>query len=77
MKKEESEKDLKKLECAHEIQHLFRYHYKSEWVSQSFINQHDRLWIQAFNDLVKQGFIERKKTVNGYVYRWAAAYPDV
>lgn len=77
MKKEESEKDLKKLDYSHEIQQLFRYHYKSEWVSQSFINKHDRLWIQAFNNLVKQELIERKKSPTGYVYRWAAAYPQV
>lgn len=70
-------KEDKKLNYAHEIQHLFRYHYKNDWVDQSFINQHDRLWIQTFNDLVKQGFIERKKTVDGYNYRWAAKFPDI
>ena len=74
MKKEE--KELSKLDRAHEIQHLFRYHYKNDWVSQAFINSHDRLWVQAFNNLVKQGFIERKKTIDGYVYRWAAAFPE-
>ena len=71
----EKEKDLQKLNYAHEIQHLFRYHYKEDWVSQSFINKHDRLWIQAFNDLVKQSFIKRKKTPTGYVYKWVAAFP--
>ena len=65
------------LDHFHEIQQLFRYHYKNEWVSQSFINRHTRLWIQAFNKLVEQGFIERKKAENGFVYRWSAAYPEV
>jgi hypothetical protein len=68
-------KEDQKLDYAHNIQQLFRYHYNNEWVSQNFINQHDRLWVQTFNDLVKQDFIERKKTTNGYVYRWNAAYP--
>ena len=71
MKKEEQ-----KIDYAHEIQQIFRYHYHNEWVSQSFINRHNRLWIQAFNDLVKQGFIEKKKTVNGHSYRWSAKYPE-
>jgi hypothetical protein len=68
-------KDAIRLDYAHEIQHIFRYHYKNDWVSQSFINQHNRLWIQTFNDLVKQGFIEKKKSQTGYVYRWSAVYP--
>ncbi len=67
----------KKTDHYHEIQQLFRYHYKDDWVSQAFINQHDRLWIQAFNDLVKEGFIQRKKTANGFIYRWQARYPDI
>jgi hypothetical protein len=75
MKKEE--KELLKLDRAHEIQQLFMYHYQNDWVDQSFINQHDRLWIQAFNSLVEMGFIERKKTAQGYVYRWAAEFPDI
>ncbi|MDO8481097.1 MAG: hypothetical protein Q7S65_04760 [Nanoarchaeota archaeon] len=64
------------LDHFHEIQQLFQYHYKNEWVSQAFINRHTRLWIQAFNTLVQQGFIERKKSENQFVYRWKAAYPD-
>ncbi|MBR9700110.1 hypothetical protein GOV09_06645, partial [Candidatus Woesearchaeota archaeon] len=61
----------------HEIQQIFRYHYKDEWVNQAFINSHSRLWIQAFNDLVKQGFIQRKKTGEGYKYKWIAAFPEL
>jgi len=67
----------KKINYAHEIQHLFRYHYRNEWVSQAFINQHDRLWIQAFNDLVEQGFIKKKKSGIGMRYKWIAAFPDI
>ncbi|MBD3163596.1 hypothetical protein GF323_00155 [Candidatus Woesearchaeota archaeon] len=66
-----------KINYAHEIQQIFRYRYRNEWVSHSFINQHDRLWIQAFNSLVRQGFIERKKTINGHKYRWKAAFPEI
>ena len=61
----------------HEIQQIFRYRYKNEWVSQSFINSHDRLWIQAFNDLVKQKFIDKKKTATGYNYRWSSSFPEI
>ena len=70
-------KEDKKLNHAHEIQHIFRYMYKHVWVSQSFINKHDRLWIKTFNELVSQGLIQRKKSSNGFVYKWAAAYPEV
>ena len=74
MYKEEIE--LSKLDRAHEIMQLFRYHYKNDWVSQAFINKHDRLWIKTFNTLVDMGLIERKKSVDGYVFRWIAAYPE-
>ena len=72
MIKEDSE-----LDYSHEIQQIFRYHYRNEWVSQAFINQHNRLWIKTFNKLLEQGFIERKKTVDGFVYRWNTVYPDL
>ena len=75
MKKED--KELVKLDKAHEIQQIFLYHFHDDWADQSFINQHDRLWIQTFNELVKQGLIEKKKTTSGYIYRWAARFPDI
>ncbi len=70
-------KEQSKLDLAHEIQQLFSYNYSMKWADQSFINQHSRLWILVFNDLVKQGFIEKKKAHQGYNYRWAAKLPDV
>ena len=76
MRKESDSRNQEKLNHMHEIQHLFRYHFKDDWVDQNFINKHDRLWIQAFNDLVKQGFIEKKKVRNGYNYRWIAQFPE-
>ncbi len=63
-------KDDKKLDRAHHIKQIFQYQYKNQWASQSFINSHDRLWIQTFNSLVKQGFIEKKKIQNTTNYRW-------
>ena len=71
------EKENQKIDYLHEIQQTFRYHYRNEWVNQSFINKHNRLWIKAFNDLVKEGFIKKKKTVNGYSYKWAAEFPKI
>lgn len=71
------EKDDLKTYCANEIQNMFRFNYKDQWVSQSVINNHDRLWVQAFNELVKAGFIERKNTPRGMQYRWVGPYPNV
>ena len=75
MRKEKDTREQVKLNYAHEIQQIFRYQYKDGWVDQSFINQHDRVWIQTFNKLVKEGFIEKKKSINGYRYKWNATFP--
>jgi hypothetical protein len=64
-----------KLNLAHEIQQTFRYQYRDQWCSQAFINSHSRLWIQVFNLLVKEGFIEKKKSQDGNKYRWIAMHP--
>ncbi len=69
-------KEQSKLDIAHEIQQLFRYNYTYRWADQSFINQHSRQWIQVFNELVKERFIEKKKAPQGYNYRWSAKLPD-
>jgi len=60
---------------AHGIMHLFQYNYKDQWVPQTVIFKKDRKWVQVFNKLVKQGLILRKKTVQGYQYKWAGAFP--
>lgn len=63
-------------EAAAEIMYLFRYFYKNEWMPGNIFNGKSRIWVKVFNDLVKKGFIERKKTEFGYQYKWAAAFPD-
>ena len=68
-------KEQQKLDLAHEIQQLFRYQYKDQWCSQAFINTHSRIWIQVFNLLLKEGFIEKKKTLQGNNYRWITVHP--
>ena len=65
----------KKIDYSHAIMLEFRYNYRNRWVSTKELMQKDRLWQQAFNDLVKKGFIERKKTYQGYSYRWKARFP--
>ncbi len=65
----------RKIDYAHAIMHDFKYHYKDRWVSTKELMQKDRLWQKTFNDLIKQGFIERKKTAQGYSYRWKAVMP--
>jgi hypothetical protein len=72
-----NKRDSKKLDIAHEIQQLFRYQYKNQEVDQSFINSHNRLWINVFNDLVKKGFIGKRKTQTGYSYKWIAHFPEI
>jgi|APSaa5957512622_1039677.scaffolds.fasta_scaffold316141_1 hypothetical protein len=60
---------------AHEIMHMFQYNYKEQWVSQKIIYQRNRLWTKVFNDLLNQGLITRKKTFQGYQYKWAGLFP--
>lgn len=64
-----------KLDYAHAIMQMFRYNYGNTWAPEAFILGRGRLWTQVFNDLVKQGIIERRKTFHGYQYRWKAAFP--
>ncbi|MEM4267512.1 MAG: hypothetical protein QXK37_01640 [Candidatus Woesearchaeota archaeon] len=65
----------KKIDYAHAIMHMFQYNYKDQWVPQAALIGRDRLWTQTFNELVKKGIIERKKTFFGYQYRWKAKFP--
>ena len=64
-----------RVKLAHEIQHFFRYKYKNNWVSEKELKYHSRMHNQVFNELVKRGFIERKKMHFGYKYRWNASMP--
>jgi hypothetical protein len=63
-------------EYAHAIMHMFRYNYGNAWAPEAFILGRDRVWNKVFNDLLKQGLIERRKTFHGYQYRWKAVYPE-
>ncbi len=77
MKKEQDPDVSEKVKLAHEIQQLFRYTYGDQWVPEKVMKNQSRIHNQVFNELVKQGFIERKKTWNGYSYRWNAKMPDI
>jgi len=70
-KKKQDDPDTgEKIELAHEIKHFFMHNYKNEWVSEKMLKYHNRAHNQAFNDLVRRGFIQRKKTFCGYQYKW-------
>ncbi len=59
-----------------EIMNLFRYYYKDDWAPENIFAGKSRIWIQAFNDLVKSGFIVKKKKAPGYHYRWSGVWPE-
>ncbi len=60
---------------AHEIKNFFKYNYSDRWVSESQMKNHSRQHNKVFNKLVREGFIARKKTWNGYSYKWNAQMP--
>ncbi len=76
MKKKTDPDTTSKIILAHEIQQYFKYQIGRRWVSEKELKNHSREHNQVFNELVKKGFIERKKTWNGYRYRWKAKMPD-
>jgi len=64
-----------KINIAHAIRQHFRYQYKEQWVSEQYLKGRSRLWTQVFNDFLKQGLIEKKKSKDGNKYRWVAHHP--
>lgn len=66
-----------KVKLAWEIQNFFRYSNGNRWVPEKELKNHSREHNQVFNELVKRGFIERKKNWQGYTYRWNAKMPDI
>jgi len=59
-----------------EIMNMFRYHYMNDWAPENIFSNKSRIWIQAFNDLVKNGYIKRKKSIPGYKYKWTGVWPE-
>jgi predicted transcriptional regulator len=76
MKKQEDIDCTDEIEMAHHIQHLFQYNYKNQWVDNKFLLQRNRTWTKVFNNLVKMGLIKRKRTFEGYQYKWVAEMPE-
>ena len=64
------------INCAHGIQQMFMYEYKDKWMPEKVTLGRSRIWTQAFNNLRKSGFIERKKTKDGYQYKWKSKMPE-
>jgi len=59
-----------------EIMHMFKYRYMNEWAPENIFAGKSRVWIKCFNDLVKQGYITRKKKHMGFQYKWAGVFPE-
>jgi len=59
-----------RIDIAWGIKHMLTTHYKDRWVSDKELLGRNRLWNQVFNDMVKQGLIEKKKGFPGYKYKW-------
>ena len=59
-----------------EIMNMFRYMYRNRWAPESMFNGKSRIWIQAFNELMKKGLIKRRKKHPGYEYKWGSVWPE-
>lgn len=66
---------MNKEQAKAEIMYLFRYFYHDRWTPGNIFDGKSRIWVQSFNDLIKEGLIKRKKTRFGFQYKWQAAYP--
>jgi hypothetical protein len=75
VRKKEDPDTSERVKLAHEILTFFRTNYKNSWVSEKELKYHTRMHNQVFNELVRRGFIERKKTPYGYSYKWKAMMP--
>jgi hypothetical protein len=64
------------VDIAHGIMHMFQYQYRERWVEEQALFGNSRLWTKVFNDLVRKGFIERKRTFSGYRYKWKGRFPE-
>jgi len=58
-----------------QIMHFFRYNYRHEWAPENIFDGKSRLWVQAFNDLIKKKFILKRRKLNRYEYKWGAVWP--
>ena len=59
-----------------EIMNMFRYYYKHTWAPDNIFSGKSRIWVRAFNQLIEQGFILKKKKAPGYAYKWSGVWPD-
>lgn len=69
-------KSAEKEQAYAEIMHMFRYFYKDTWAPGTVFDGKSRLWIQAFNELVDQGYIIKKREYPGYRYKWSGIWPE-
>ena len=53
-----------------QIRKLFLTKWAGQWVAERELKGQNRLWQRVFNDLVKQGFIEKNKDGVLNRYKW-------
>ena len=70
------DKGAEQEKAAAEIMRMFRYFYQDEWAPEHLFDGKSRVWIQVFNNLVKEGLIKRRKKQFGFEYKWNAEFPD-
>lgn len=58
-----------------EIMFVFRHNYRDRWAPENIFEGRSRHWVLVFNELVEQGFIERRNGKFGFEYNWKAAWP--
>ena len=71
-----NKKSAEKGQAYAEIMHMFRYSYKDEWAPGTIFDGKSRFWVQAFNELVDQGYIIKKREYPGYRYKWSGVWPE-
>lgn len=71
-----NKKDQKSEQAYAEVMYMFRYLYKDKWAPENIFNGKPRIWIKAFNNLVEQGYILKRKKYPGYEYKWAGVWPE-
>jgi len=62
--------------AAAEIMHTFKYYFRDQWMPGHLFDGKSRIWVKVFNDLIKQGFIRRKKKSLSFQYKWVAQFPE-
>jgi hypothetical protein len=67
---------MNKEDCYAEIMYIFRYTFRSKWASAHIFDGKSRLWVKSFNDLIRKGFIKKRKKLLCFKYKWVSQFPE-